>query len=95
MAAKKDKIVWEEPKSGKFGPEPWLEKVLPLDQLRANQGRWAVLRTYNDGQTSAASSTVSHWKKRFPGFEFCSRSLPDEGVKLYGRYVGENGDAAS
>ena len=89
-------MVWEDPPRAYRGRNNDISQryMQIADLLRANPGRWIVVRTWNNDthRTSASSLSASINHDRLPAFrgpEFkaVSRTVGDE-ARVYARYVG-------
>ena len=72
-------LKWQDPPPRRQG-EYWLEKTVA--ELRANPGRWALVRHY-DKHTSANNS---YQRLKAAGCEATQRRTPDGGADLYARW---------
>lgn len=96
MTTKKDDgIVWEEPPPSRASGGVSLEVKYRFDVLKANPGKWARVDSRSGEVNRSRASVIAYYANRKfgPEFEFCTRSLPEEGVRaIYARYVGNGKD---
>lgn len=86
-------VTWEEPDNVQRGPRQHMY-AYEAEQLRANPGRWAVIRKFTKDKRPSAYTMVSLLKRgrlsAFQGeenWEAVTRTTGDT-VKVYARYIG-------